>query len=64
MLRVTESAFRNGGFWSRSANGEMTGKAVGEHSHAQDQGVRAVALLQRKLVARKTNRQDLRDALS
>lgn len=45
--------------------GEMTGKAVGEHSHMHKTKVsRAVALLQeRKLVARKTNRQDLREAL-
>lgn len=45
--------------------GEMTGKAVGEHSHMHKTKVsRAVALLQeRKLVARKANRQDLREAL-
>jgi len=45
--------------------GEMTGKAVGEHSHMHKTKVsRAVALLQeRGLVARKTNRQDLREAL-
>lgn len=45
--------------------GEMTGKAVGAHSHMHKTKVsRAVALLQeRKLVARKTNRQDLREAL-
>jgi len=44
--------------------GVMTGKAVGEHSHMHKTKVsRAVALLEkRKLVARRTNRADMREA--
>lgn len=45
--------------------GVMTGKAIGSHSHMHKTKVsRAVALLERrKLVARRTNRADLREAL-
>ena len=44
--------------------GVMTGKAVGEHSHMHKTKVsRAVSLLERrKLVTRKTNRDDMREA--
>jgi DNA-binding MarR family transcriptional regulator len=44
--------------------GNMTAKAIGHHSHMHKTKVsRAVALLERrKLVARKTNRDDLREA--
>jgi DNA-binding MarR family transcriptional regulator len=44
--------------------GTMTGKAIGVHSHMHKTKVsRAVALLeQRKLVARKANREDMREA--
>jgi DNA-binding MarR family transcriptional regulator len=42
----------------------MTGKAIGEHSHMHKTKVsRAVALLERrKLVARRTNKADMREA--
>lgn len=45
--------------------GTMTGKAIGAHSHMHKTKVsRAVALLERrKLVARRTNRDDMREAL-
>lgn len=44
--------------------GMMTGKAIGEHSHMHKTKVsRAVAVLERrKLLARRTNRADLREA--
>jgi len=44
--------------------GEMTGKAIGAHTHMHKTKVsRAVAQLERrKLVSRRTNRQDLREA--
>ena len=44
--------------------GEMTGKAIGRHSHMHKTKVsRAVAMLERrKLISRKSNRDDLREA--
>jgi DNA-binding MarR family transcriptional regulator len=44
--------------------GEMTGKAIGAHTHMHKTKVsRAVAQLERrKLVTRRTNREDLREA--
>jgi DNA-binding MarR family transcriptional regulator len=45
--------------------GAMTGKAIGSHSHMHKTKVsRAVALMERrKLVARKANREDLRESI-
>jgi len=45
--------------------GTMTGKAIGEHSHMHKTKVsRAVAVLEkRKLLTRRTNREDLRESV-
>ena len=61
----TVSEYPNGGCWSRSGQyGVMTGKAIGAHTHMHKTKVsRAVAQLeQRKFLARRANRADLREA--
>ena len=65
MRGATASACRNGGcVVTLGQHGVMTAKAIGAHTHMHKTKVsRAVALLEkRRLLARRANRDDMREA--